>query len=476
MKKLSFSNNAKNNLDLTLSSTFVKDFLPYASDNNLKVYIFCLFQCQSENEDWLNTAIKSLSMTKEEIIESFHYWEELGLVSVIDGDEPEITFNEIKQRDRIRYSRGKYAEFNKQVKSILKIKELPPLELNEYYSLMEEFNLQPEYLVMAISHCTNNMTSKGSIVSYVRNVVTKWLDKGLTEISDIEKYLSDETKINKNITKILKSLGIDRSPTKSDNDLFFKWTRELGFKLGFIICVIRASGKIKSMSRLDDTLCDLSRKKIDLEEQVQIYFDKKNEYTQLAIEINKKLSYYDNNIDNVIDNYIQPWKNKGFSNDSLLLIAKYCYLINKKTLMSMNTFIEMLYSKGIVSDSDINLFLEKMQSVKMEFSKLCANNGLNIEITQNVIQNYIIWRDNWNMNIELIGYAIQLSIGTESPIRYISTTLNSWFKSGIKTVNDAKNYKFSTKNDSKNGWHADQIGNSNEDNYSHLFINLSEEN
>ena len=91
-----------------------------------------------------------------------------------------------------------------------------------------------------------------------------------------------------------------------------------------------------------------SNKKFSLSE-IKSYYKERNNAVELAYKIDRALSVYVEIIDPVVDNYIIPWLNKGYDEDSLLFIANYCFRKNKRTLEDMNEVVEKAYKSGLVT-------------------------------------------------------------------------------------------------------------------------------
>ena len=53
-----------------------------------------------------------------------------------------------------------------------------------------------------------------------------------------------------------------------------------------------------------------------------------------------------------------------------------------------------------------------------------------------------MWKTAWNMSDELIEKAAEKAKGSPSPVSYMNTLLSSWFKAGVKTPEQADNYRF----------------------------------
>ena len=77
-----------------LDNTFFNEFLPQATGDDVKVYLYGLTLCSNPNEEDnnLDTICKVLSLTEDQVIKSFSYWQEMGLVQLASTHPLEIKF------------------------------------------------------------------------------------------------------------------------------------------------------------------------------------------------------------------------------------------------------------------------------------------------------------------------------------------------------------------------------------------------
>ena len=76
---------------IVLDYMFLNDYVPYAPEYCLKVYLFGLAKCygNTESDNTIENFEKVLNMSKEDIESAFLYWEDQNLVKVLRL-EPEI--------------------------------------------------------------------------------------------------------------------------------------------------------------------------------------------------------------------------------------------------------------------------------------------------------------------------------------------------------------------------------------------------
>ena len=81
---------------ITLDNVFISEFMPSASENCVKVYLYGLYLCSTSRENNLDSFSKVMNLTQEDIISIYYYWQEVGLVQVINIDPIQVKYLPIK--------------------------------------------------------------------------------------------------------------------------------------------------------------------------------------------------------------------------------------------------------------------------------------------------------------------------------------------------------------------------------------------
>ena len=77
----------------SIDNVFLKDFMPNAPENCVKVYLFGLLKCQSDSdENSIEGFSRVLNLSEDEILGAFSYWEELNLVQILSTEPFEVLY------------------------------------------------------------------------------------------------------------------------------------------------------------------------------------------------------------------------------------------------------------------------------------------------------------------------------------------------------------------------------------------------
>lgn len=418
-----------------LDNTFILNYLPDAPEQAVKVYLYGLYLCQNSDIVSDVTAFSELlGLTLPEVIDCFKYWDEYGLISIIADDPFTVRYhplNETTTKYR-RLNPEKYEDFSKSVQSIITERMISVTEYNEYFSIMENSTLKPEAFLMIIKYCTE---LKGANIGYkyILAVTKDFVSRGITTPELIEKELDGYFVSSSDISEVFKALKSTKTPEIEDMQAYKRWTEKLGFEHAFIIDVVKLS-KSKSVKKLDKVIEELYSNKCFTKPDAERYFATKQELYSLASEIVKKLGLYVEVLDNVLSTYVSPWLTKGFSGETLLFIADYCFRKNKRTLELMDQTVKNLHKLGLITVQSITLYVEKFNKNDEFIEKFLSCAGVERKANYWDRENLENWRS-WNFTDDMILEAAKRSSHTSNPIAYMNSILSNWKSQGVFTVN-----------------------------------------
>ena len=284
---------------------------------------------------------------------------------------------------------------------------------------------------MIIKYCVD-LKGKGISFRYVLKVANDFASRGMTTESKIEKELSDYTIKSADLFEIFNIISPNSKPDVDDFNLFKKWTTEMKFSKNSILTACVKS-KVKSTAKLDKELSSLYSAKKFSPEEIDSYYKEKKKITEIAYNVNKTLSVFTEVIDPVVENYVFPWVNKGYDEDSLVFIANYCFRKNRRSLESMNEVVEKLYKNGLITVNSIAEFIKSTTQDDEFIKKLLSIAGISRKPTDFDRQNVQTWRS-WRFSDEMIEEAVSLSAGKNNPFAYVNAILSEWKNTNVFTV------------------------------------------
>ena len=429
------------NNSTAVDNIFINNYLPYADSNYVKVYLYGLYKCQDSNsrDNTLENFSNELNLSQEEIEKAFYYWQEQGLVQILNVIPFEVRYLPISDvlNNTKKYNAKKYESFNAQAQEILCGRMITPNEYREYYDIIERLHMEKEALLMIINYCVN---VKGNNVgyAYITTIAKDWANQKITTAKQVEERLIEFENLQTGIEYLFKLMGLKRLPNIEERTLYQKWTQQ-GFDdevLNYVAKKIKSKNKFQYM---DNVLDKYYANKLFSVNEIELFEEEKAKSMQIARSLTKNLGLYYENLEPVVDNYIFTWINLGFSEKMLEEISNYCFKTNVRTLEGMNKVLEKFHKLGILTEKSLAEYFNEVLSVDKKIKELLENIGLSRNVNQFDRDKYKIWKEVWKLPDDVIDYACTLAVGKEQPMQYLSSVLSTFHDKNIKTVEDAKN-------------------------------------
>ena len=418
-----------------VENIFICEYMPLASGDSVKIYLYGLFLCQHpEHSQSIDVIAKNLNLSEKDIRDGFKLWEEFGLVTVMTEEPLSVQYLPVRMAysgKARKYKPEKYSDFTKSVQLLLPNRMISTSEFTEYFNIMETYGIKQDAMLLIINYCIDK---KGNDINfrYISKVAKDFGARGLVTAEKVEIELESYVLRTGNIAKILTALGIKRQPDIDDANLYKVWTQELHFDNDAILFLAK---KLKrgGVDKLDKTLKELYSSKCFSTEEIEGYLNNKNYVYDLTIKINRALSVYVDVLDPVIETYVNKWLSFGYEEDALLLIAHRCFKQGKNSLEQMDTIIDYLNARGFISLSSVGDYYSSLKKTDDFISKILLTAGINRRPNDWDRENLNTWK-NWNFSEDMILEAAKLSSGKSSPIAYMNGILGNWKNNGTFSV------------------------------------------
>jgi len=426
-----------------VSNLFIEEHLPVCNGDVVRVYLYGLHVCNAATryDNTLEHFASNLNLTAEDVMTAFTYLEERGLVQVIKIQPIQVQYLPIVRGSaRLRkYTTSKYNDFNAHIQALLS-RQITQNEFLEYYYFLESFHVEPEALLMIAKYCID---IKGRDVGYVYilTVAKKWAYAGIKTACAVKERLETEQGDTAKVTNLLKALKSKRTCEPDDFELYTKWTKKLGFSESVIQSVAKNLSRrtnSSSITKLDSQLLKYFELKLFEEAEIQEYENTKSDLVTLAFAINKKIGVYYENVENIIETYIQKWRLYGFDDETLLSVADFCFKSGIRKLEGMDNVINKFYKLGVTTPTAIDEYISDKVTADKTVKALLEK--MNISRSPNQLDRdfYSTWTNDWNFPTDIIEYVATLSADKTSPMQYMNKILSSFREQKITTIAAAK--------------------------------------
>lgn len=454
MSLCSYSSETHSGSFLVIENSFINDYLPSAPEFCIKVYLYGLYLCTTPNsiENSLDSLMHTLSMSAGEIRDAFEYWQGEGLVQILENTSTnEINIKFLPVHKKLGGSKkfaNKYSNFNSQLQALITTRMITPSEYNEYYTLLESFHIDEEALLEIVKYCT---ALKGNNVGYpyIITVAKNFASEGFKTTEAVKERLSEHQEVNDEVLSILKQFKASVKHSSIDErNAYIKWINELGFAHGVIKEVAKdISKKGGTFQKLDKMLISYYKANLLTIKDIKTYNENREKYLELAKEITRLIGVYYENLDIVIEEYIINWLQKGYDEDTLKIIAKFCFKRSTKTLEGMNNCILKFYKLGLVSAESINQYMQDIVASDSKIQEILSACNLLRSITSFDRETYNTWTTTWNFSDEIILLVASYAKDKSQPIQYMNKILAGMYEEKIISLDKATEHlnKFGNK-------------------------------
>ncbi len=441
MSLCSFSSHLAMQSSTAVDNAFINEFLPSAPENAVKVYLYGLFMCTAPHADdnSLEGMSAVLSLPEDEILNAYSYWQEVGLVQIVNSTPFEVKYLSPKEnygRSKLR-EKSKYQDFNNQIQTILSGRMIKPIEFNEYYNLIENHHFEPEALVMIIKYCTT-LKSPAINYPYILAVAKSFEQEGIKSGAAVEEKLLEQEQSGAQVKDILKALGLSREGDLEERNMYLKWTNTFGFTHNVILQIAKSLNKKGGFARLNDILTKYYEQKLFTIQEIESYSKERELMFAVAKKVTSTLGLYYQNLDSTVDVYISEWMNKGYDEQAITLLAFYCYKQDVRSLSLMDEIVNKFFKLGLVSVDAINRYTEGVVENDNNIKKILDKLDLVRRVNTSDREFFKTWTEIWNMPEDVIMLVCEKSKSATAPLRFMNKILSDLNQKNIKTLQEAE--------------------------------------
>ncbi len=431
-----FSKDFNENGYTFVENKFISKYLPEANDFAVKVYLYGLYLCQKNSEDFSAGALAEvLGVDEGKILDAFYYWQDYDLVEIV-GKNPlcvqylPITIRSGKPK-KVRYE--KYTDFNKELqKKMQKVgKFITYNDAVKYMNFLEENDMQPMALLLIVEYCIMKQGTEIS-ASYIFNKAKKFINGGHSTYEQVERALGNYNQNEKYLSELFAILSISRKIDETDYALYAKWL-ETGFEKSTITASARHLKK-GSMNSLSAVLETLAEHKIFTAKAATAYLTRRDELTNLTYRIARKLGVKISSPAAYIDEYVEKWTGQGFNETALLDVALYCLKTDRGDFGCMNDALSTLLTLGVTDEAAVKNYLKEKNAGLKLLTKIRSHIG-SVKNTEANLELVSAWKS-WGFSEEMIIEGAKRSASSASPMPYLNKILLGWKEAGYQSVAD----------------------------------------
>ena len=242
-----------------LSNIFIDEYLSDANDAEIKVYLYLLRMMCAGRATSVSDLADKFNYTEKDVLRALTYWEDQGLMSLEYSARGQLTgihMQDIMPKKQSKAtlhcmpapsaahveSEHKVTAHKEPAKKAVKHNDNPQMlfvaeqyfgrtlntnEIKTIYYIQDDLEFSEDLVDYLLQHC---VTAGKKDFDYVRKVAISWHEKGITT----PEAARLEGTAHKNAYAIMRELGMQNAPTKTELTYFDRWQSEYGFSMPII--------------------------------------------------------------------------------------------------------------------------------------------------------------------------------------------------------------------------------------------------
>jgi DnaD/phage-associated family protein len=299
---------------------FFSDYLPLASGDAVKVYLYINFLAKNGKDANINEIAKLLSLSYSDVNEAIKFWEEQALlIKKPDGymlaNLHEIQLNKLYS-PKVSSSPEEIEKSHQSQERAIAVESIntqffsgvmSPNWYTDIDMLFNKYGFDEQVMVMLFAYCAEH---NGLNTKYVQVVAEGWSKEKIKTYDELEEYYARKEKMSKYGKEILNKLGMRRALTTFEEEYVYKWTEEYKYGMDIIeIALQRSVLKANAgFKYYDELITDWHSKELNTPEQVKSYISSQAEKKTRTKQVQKLTRQYEytqstfDSFDNLYDN------------------------------------------------------------------------------------------------------------------------------------------------------------------------------
>jgi len=267
--------------DINIPEVFISEYLPTASGDYVKIYLYCLFCCKHKIEIAPLDLSKKLCLPITTIEQSLKYWEENNLLikkgdSYILADLKQIELNKLYTPKLALSTEDAIKNTEKNVyrsQAITAISEMffqgvmSEAWFSDINMIFSKYNFDEDVVISLFNYC---YTRQALHRKYLFTVANAWAKNGIKTQDDLDRYSLEYEKAMNIKKTISKKLGLSRKLSQYEEAYVEKWVFDYHYPLNIIeIALKKTTSKTNpNFDYLDKIITDWHERKLETPEAI----------------------------------------------------------------------------------------------------------------------------------------------------------------------------------------------------------------
>ena len=264
----------------------------------------------------------------------------------------------------------------------------------------------------------------------------------ISTIEEAEAVFQRSEATMKGARRVLSRLGMRRSPSMDEVDLYLKWTEQWGFEPRAVEAACRETTKgSPTFGYLDKVLEGIRSRsggQAVTGKAVERTLEAEQEETAHIRELLQALGISRAVVDEGMRRLYRSLTAMGGHEAALLAAREVAASGRAHSLDNVAALLEAWNAKGLTTAEAIEAHLTQVRALNRRIRglmDLCGHRGGCTQANRELLTT---WETQWNMPAALVDLAAEFARGVDKPMPYMNRLLEGWRKSGALTVEAAR--------------------------------------
>ncbi len=429
-----------------VDNQFLLEYMPNASGEAVKVYLYGLLACTSQMQDMsVDQMAHDLGLSREDVLGAYRHWERVGLVERT-GDNP-LSFRYIPVNQSVfmgntaprdfeyeRFTESVYAVFGNDYR-------IHGQRILQFYEWVVDLGLPQEVVLMLIRHM---ISLRGKNFSYASaNKLAEDLSREhVRTIEDAELALTRDREVRECSRAILRKLGMRREPTEPELNLCQKWMQEWHYAQDAILaaCDETTAAGSPSFKYVEGILEKHLKGQEDVGSSAEAYKSEQARQEQRREPLKRvyeALGRGTGSINEGTLNIYWDLRRNCEGPEVIQFAAEQCGKANGK-LEDVVRMVNSWQQRGIRTEAEARVYVERFENEKKLLTELGEIWGIRSPAGENNHSLIQKWRTEFHLPDDVIRYAAGIMSVDSRHMPYLDKILMRYNAQNIRTVEAAR--------------------------------------
>ena len=421
-----------------VDNRFILEYLPNATGDAVRVYLYGLVQCYAPDQTMtIEKMARELSLTEEDVLKAYRYWERKGLVRRVADHPPTYKYVNAQQAfngDACLVDQ-EYAEFCASLQDLFGDRRIHGGELTRCYEWVEQMDLPADAVLYLIGHMIR-LNGKSVAIKTIEKRAMQLADEGVSSLEDAKIILDFDLRVISGSRELLSKMGKRRHPTEAELKLYRTWVTDWQFTDADILaaCAEMTSGD-PSFKYLGGILGRLYNKRQGAENVAELI-----EQENAAVQPLKALLATLNDRNAAVNaGTLEEYRRmRELYPDAIILMAGRECAKRGANFSGVLSTLKNWKNNNLSTAEDVRAYMQRVDDLNDFLLMLYDVLGVSVKPNASDRRLAALWLEDYELDMTFVTQCAAFAIGKDKPIPYLAAMLDAFHQKGITSIEAAR--------------------------------------